>query len=793
MTQNPFIQHLHSREPAWPVAFPASRQTAGVARHLRAAWRELARRHARLQRRLQQQPTWPILQAWWRAHLDIQNFNSLLIAYEGAGAIWATAKGLRARASQALDCGTAKVGALAVQLAQTSPPTTEGDRALLANLVSRTRSATLHNLPIGQTWAVLSRREWPRGRTMSEGARRLVIGTLRVAESALPARVAPGHPILDKLRVCDDERLRYSAWKTDVFGAPSLAALDRQARDLQAAAEASGYASSLMAYAIGTQALPHFDPMHTHAKVQALLEEIAPSAWRELQHLCRLRGVPLVRGTSRPAIWNAERAATASSPNAWPNAGVAPQRVLKAILCRLAATIGWTNVCIAPNGPHAWQVDGTWSDTGSPWSLRVRLPATLDDANIGAFCVNQALHSGIDRSEIVQPVQTNGKLDSAQVNALCHEMGHVAHLMAMNRVGGDTENARMSDDLVEIPAILLEDMAYDDDFRAELVGRRRVAQYNRMSGGRAWYTFTNLISIWLRGVLHGAQPGLSPSQAIAMVQDRLGWWPGRDGERMLRSMSRAATPDGIQSLYLVNAALVRLLIRRGESRVQAYGRLLPMFQQMDRARGHDRLFRQATGRSLADLQRGAWRLLRRDYGMPVDHIQMLGHMARNGRLDLLDLLITRGANLHAEGEMALRLAARHGHEVMVQRLLALGCDPHAERDAALVAAARYGHLDVVRLLLRHGAHLHARDHAALRWTVRNGHIDLAVALLAGGADAAAAAQWPRGWTRAHRADGQRGLDVAQAQWHAMQARGLAVVATTPRGSNNVVDCLAHVA
>jgi ankyrin repeat protein len=61
-------------------------------------------------------------------------------------------------------------------------------------------------------------------------------------------------------------------------------------------------------------------------------------------------------------------------------------------------------------------------------------------------------------------------------------------------------------------------------------------------------------------------------------------------------------------------------------------------------------------------------------------------------------LLVAGADVHADGEAALRLAAGNGHTDTVKVLLEAGADVHAKEDWAVRWAAKNGHTDTVRLL-----------------------------------------------------------------------------------------------
>ena len=65
--------------------------------------------------------------------------------------------------------------------------------------------------------------------------------------------------------------------------------------------------------------------------------------------------------------------------------------------------------------------------------------------------------------------------------------------------------------------------------------------------------------------------------------------------------------------------------------------------------------------------------------------------------------------------------ARHGHLDIIQLRLDHGADIHIWNDAPICWASMNGHINVVRLLLDHGVDLHVYDDAPLRLASRNGH------------------------------------------------------------------------
>ena len=70
----------------------------------------------------------------------------------------------------------------------------------------------------------------------------------------------------------------------------------------------------------------------------------------------------------------------------------------------------------------------------------------------------------------------------------------------------------------------------------------------------------------------------------------------------------------------------------------------------------------------------------------------------------------------------------------IKDLIEQGADLHANHEGALRLAADFGHLEVVKYLLEQGANLNIFDDWALRWAVRYGRLEVVKYLLEQGAD-----------------------------------------------------------
>lgn len=122
---------------------------------------------------------------------------------------------------------------------------------------------------------------------------------------------------------------------------------------------------------------------------------------------------------------------------------------------------------------------------------------------------------------------------------------------------------------------------------------------------------------------------------------------------------------------------------------------------------------------------------------------LLHTAAYEGNLDLVNLLISKGANVEAvdrNGQTPLNLASRQGHGTVVATLLSASASVDStdcEGWTALRSAAWGGHTAVVCLLLDSGAEVNYADkdqRTALRAAAWGGHEDIVLRLLEHGAD-----------------------------------------------------------
>lgn len=113
--------------------------------------------------------------------------------------------------------------------------------------------------------------------------------------------------------------------------------------------------------------------------------------------------------------------------------------------------------------------------------------------------------------------------------------------------------------------------------------------------------------------------------------------------------------------------------------------------------------------------------------------KQLVEAARAGGLAGVKTALAAGANIHADEERALQVAADNRHLHVLEYLLSQGADVHINGEYALCWAARHGRLDVARVLVAAGANIHVHEEYPLRTAAYEGQLEVVNWLLDMGA------------------------------------------------------------
>lgn len=96
--------------------------------------------------------------------------------------------------------------------------------------------------------------------------------------------------------------------------------------------------------------------------------------------------------------------------------------------------------------------------------------------------------------------------------------------------------------------------------------------------------------------------------------------------------------------------------------------------------------------------------------------------AKQGDVGLLELFITKGANVHVRNNAPLIKASSRGRLEVVRILLTKGADISAQQSAALVGAVENNKYDVIPVLAAAGANIHAQSDAPFIFATSSGEL-----------------------------------------------------------------------
>ena len=86
-----------------------------------------------------------------------------------------------------------------------------------------------------------------------------------------------------------------------------------------------------------------------------------------------------------------------------------------------------------------------------------------------------------------------------------------------------------------------------------------------------------------------------------------------------------------------------------------------------------------------------------------DFDNILKYIAGKGNVELLEYLVSKGADIHSENDFAFRWACYNGHLHMVKYIEKFGPDMNAGNNSAIHFSSRNGHFEVVKYLVEKGA------------------------------------------------------------------------------------------
>ena len=94
--------------------------------------------------------------------------------------------------------------------------------------------------------------------------------------------------------------------------------------------------------------------------------------------------------------------------------------------------------------------------------------------------------------------------------------------------------------------------------------------------------------------------------------------------------------------------------------------------------------------------------------------------SRYGYLEVIKLLIEKGANIRTQNNQAIIEASEHGHLEIIDLLIKNGIDIRTQNNQAIVNASKGGYLEIVKLLINYGADVCALNNQAIILASENG-------------------------------------------------------------------------
>ena len=112
-----------------------------------------------------------------------------------------------------------------------------------------------------------------------------------------------------------------------------------------------------------------------------------------------------------------------------------------------------------------------------------------------------------------------------------------------------------------------------------------------------------------------------------------------------------------------------------------------------------------------------------------DRDNALIYASRDGKPEVVKILLSRGIDVHVDNDKPICLAADYGHAEVVEVLLAAKANARARCNLPLLWAARRGALDVVKILLAAGAELWVFNKNELYWDTKTSTVGAIIKVL----------------------------------------------------------------
>ena len=106
----------------------------------------------------------------------------------------------------------------------------------------------------------------------------------------------------------------------------------------------------------------------------------------------------------------------------------------------------------------------------------------------------------------------------------------------------------------------------------------------------------------------------------------------------------------------------------------------------------------------------------------------------NGKLEILQYLVSLGADIRANNDRALVYACEGGHLATVKYLVSLGADPQSKGNRCIKRAISEEHLDTVKYLVSQGADIDANGGIPMRRAIESNNLDMVQYLVSEGAE-----------------------------------------------------------